>query len=96
MNALSKLWQRYRQLRGARRGLATFALCFAAGGLLIPTAIYLLGRQLLGNYTDGGYFSYLGDFWLQLFRLTPAFWLVALGPYLALWFWRLVRRLPLR
>jgi hypothetical protein len=96
MNALSTLLRRYRQLRGARRGLATFGLCFLIGALLIPLAIFLLGHKLLGDYTSGGFFSYLGDFWLQLVRLAPAFWLVALGPYIALWCWRLLRQLPHR
>jgi hypothetical protein len=96
MKALSNLPQRYQRLRGARREAATLALCFLIGALLIPIAIFALGRVLLGTYTNGGFFSYLADFWLQLIRLTPAFWLVALGPYLALWFWRLLQRLPHR
>jgi hypothetical protein len=96
MNALSNLLHRYRQSRGARRELANFGLCFVAGALLMPVVIYALGHRLLGDYTHGGFFSYLGDFWWQLVTVTPAFWLVALGPYLALWFWRLIRRLPRR
>jgi hypothetical protein len=96
MNAKSSLLQRYRRLRGARREGATFALCLLIGAVLMPIAIYALGHTLLGAYAHGGFFSYFGDFWLRLVTLTPAFWLVALGPYLAVWFWRLVRQLPLR
>jgi hypothetical protein len=96
MNALPNLLQRYRRSRGAQRELATFGLCLLAGGLLMPVAIYLLGFRLLGDYTHGGFFSFLGDFWLQLVTVQPAFWCVALGPYFALWFWRLLRRLPHR
>ena len=96
MNALSNLLQRYQRLRGPRREAATLTLCFLIGALLIPIAIYLLGHALLGAYTNGGFFSYLADFWLRLIKLTPAFWLVALGPYLALWFGRLLQRLPHR
>jgi len=96
MSNTRNLWQRYRQLRGGRREAATLLLCIVIGTLLVPVAIYSVGHALLGSYANGGVFRFLGDFWLQLFRLTPAFWLVALGPYLALWYWRLFRRLPHR
>jgi hypothetical protein len=90
------LWRNYRQQRGLRREGSTLLLCFVIGALLIPIGIYVVGHALLGSYSDGGMFRYLGDFWQQLFKLSPAFWLVALGPYLAVWFARLVRSLPHR
>jgi hypothetical protein len=96
MNAMASWLRWYRKQRGAAREGSAFLLCLLTGSLIVPAAIYLVGIGLLGPYTGGGLGTYLADFWRQLFKLAPAFWLVALGPYLALWLLRLARRLPLR
>lgn len=93
MATLRNTWKNRRRARGWRGELQTLLLCLAAGVLLAPAVIYLVGAQLLGAYHNGGYLAYMGDFGLALLHLKPSFWLVALGPWLGLWFLRLTRRL---
>ena len=93
MATLHNSWKNYRRTGGWRGEFQIFLLCLALGVLVLPAAIYLVGKQLLGAYQNGGYFAYMGDFGLALLHFVPSFWLVALGPWLGLCFLRLVRRL---
>ena len=84
-------WRRYRRTRGMRRELLTLALCLAVGWLVMPVSIWLVGKAQLGAYVGGGFFSLLGDYYLGLFKGSLAYWLVALGPYAAVWLLRGLR-----
>jgi hypothetical protein len=92
MASLKKIWRSYRQARGLRRELITIGLCLCTGLLLVPLAIWLVGTRLLGPYANGGLWNLLGDFFRGLASGSSAFWVVALGPYAALWILRLLRR----
>lgn len=75
----------------AREGIV-FSLALFAGITLLPLAVWLVGARLLGPYTNGGYLRFWGDFFVGLASGGLAWWLLALGPYLLLLFFRLIRR----
>lgn len=61
-------------------------LYFAGGSLfvgliVVPILIYVAGAATLGNYASGGFWSFVGDFYIDFFTGSPAAWTVALGPY---------------
>ena len=84
-------WRRYRRTRGLTRELLTLGLCLVLGLLLMPILIFLVGQAELGPYANGGLGSLLGDYDVTLAKGSLAFWLVALGPYGALWLLRGLR-----
>jgi hypothetical protein len=84
-------WRRYRRTRGPQRELLTFALCIAVGLLVMPLLIWLMGTAVLGPYVKGGPGNLLADYYLALAKGSLAYWLVALGPYAAVWLLRGVR-----
>ena len=84
-------WRRYRRTRGLTRELLTLGLCLVLGLLLMPVLIWLVGKAELGPYANGGLGSLLGDYYVTLAKGSLAFWLVALGPYGALWLLRGLR-----
>lgn len=88
-----RYWQRYRRSSGVRHELTTLGLCLVLGLLLVPTAIWLVGRMVLGPYTKGGWGALLADYFSGLAHGSLAFWLVAAGPYALVWCWRLLRRI---
>ena len=91
MVSLIKSWRRFRRTRGIRREILTVLLCLGIGLLLMPWLIWAVGSNTLGAYTNGGPFSLWRDFLVGLGHGSLAFWLVALGPYVALWLWRALR-----
>jgi len=91
MASLLHTWKRFRRTRGVRRELLTLLLCLALGLLLVPVLIWLVGTSTLGAYTNGGPFSLWRDYLAGLLHGSLAFWLVALGPYVAVWLWRGLR-----
>ena len=84
-------WRRYRRTRGLTRELLTLGLCLVLGLLLMPVLIWLVGKAELGPYANGGLGSLLGDYYVALATGSLAYWLVALGPYGALWLLRGLR-----
>lgn len=84
-------WRRYRRTRGLTRELLTLGLCLVLGLLLMPILIFLVGQAELGPYANGSLWSLLGDYYVTLAKGSLAFWLVALGPYGALWLLRGLR-----
>jgi len=92
MHSALHYWRRYRSTRGQQRELLTLALCLALGLLVMPVLIWIVGAAELGHYTNGGLGSLLKDYFVELAHGSLAYWLVALGPYLAVW---LLRRLRL-
>lgn len=84
-------WRRYRRTHGLQHELLTLALCLAAGLLLMPLLIWAVGSAELGPYANGRMGALLGDYYLALAKGSMAYWLVALGPYGAVWTLRVLR-----
>jgi hypothetical protein len=81
------------QGRTIRREIAIAAALFAAGLVLLPLAIYWVGRQVAGEYAGGGGPLGLADqVWSDFFQLEPSAWLVVLSPYVFVQLARLIRR----
>lgn len=64
--------------------LRNLGLCLAAGLIVIPCLIWIIGRGMLGPYTNGGLFALWLDFGRGLLQGSAAFWAILLGPYLFL------------
>ena len=84
-------WRRYRRTRGVAHELLTLALCLAVGLLVLPVLIWFVGSAQLGPYANGGFGGLLSDYYLALVKGSLAYWLVALGPYAAVWLLRGLR-----
>lgn len=91
MNTLSRQWRRFRGTRGATHELLTLLLCLALGLLVAPAAVYVFGVQVFGPYANGGYLRLMGDFLKAMATGSLPFWLFVLGPYAAVWVWRVWR-----
>jgi hypothetical protein len=82
----------------ARRELILFLVLLAAGLFVLPFIIWTGGFLVLGPYASGGPFALLTNFFVGLAQGSPAFWSVALGPYLLtmllrlFWYWSRGRR----
>jgi len=92
MPSLLNYWRRFRGTRGARRELLTLLLCLIIGLVAMPLLIWAVGSWKLGAYANGGPWALERDFLTALSHRSLAFWLVALGPYLAVWLLRGLRR----
>jgi hypothetical protein len=75
-----------------KREIAIAAALFAAGLLLLPPAIYWVGRQVAGDYAGGGPLVLANQIWADFVQLEPAAWLLVLSPYLVLQLVRLIGR----
>jgi hypothetical protein len=84
-------WLRLPQ--GMRGELLLAAACLAVGALLMPGLIWIIGRTVLGPYAHGSVLALYWDFFGHLAQGAPAFWTIALGPYLLLQFVRIGYRL---
>ena len=79
-----------------RRELLILGIALAGGLILMPFLIWLIGNRVLGPYTHGqepgagGPMRLLGDFFAGLAHGSIIFWCVALGPYILIWFVRLL------
>jgi len=78
---------------GVRGELSAFLICIALGLTLVPLLVWLVGSRSLGAYTNGGALEFWRDDLLALMHFELPHWIVALGPYGALWAWRGARRL---
>jgi hypothetical protein len=85
-----------------RRELIFLGVGVAAGFILIPLAIWLVGSRILGPYTHAqdptagtGPARLLADFYAGLTHGSVIFWCVAIGPFvlisLARIFWGAIR-----
>jgi hypothetical protein len=96
MASLLQSWHRYRRANGLRaEGLALLA-CLVAGLTLVPLLIWVVGTRTLGPYTNGSPIALWRDDMSALLHGSPPHWLVALGPYAALWCARGLRALYAR
>ena len=91
MSSLMDYWRRYRRTRGVLRELLTLALGLAIGLIAMPFLIWLVGSWKLGPYFNGGATSLWRDYLAGLLKGSLAYWLVAAGPYAAIWVFRGVR-----
>jgi len=89
----SRLLRRLGLPQGVRGELWLAGACLLVGALLMPCLIWIVGREVLGSYTHGGLFALLADFFGGLGKGSPAFWAIALGPYLILQWVRIGYRL---
>ena len=91
MPSLLDYWRRFRGTRGAQRELLTLLLCLLFGLVAMPALIWVAGSWKLGPYANGGPWALGRDFFIALSHGSLVFWLVALGPYLAVWLLRGLR-----
>lgn len=97
-NSLLAAWRRYRRRRGIGRELITLALAAFAGLVLMPLAIYVTGRVILGAYLRGttdstpdGPLALWTDYVGELAHGSLGHWIVLLGPYVLYLIWRIGR-----
>ncbi|MBX5459999.1 MAG: hypothetical protein IRZ28_02815 [Steroidobacteraceae bacterium] len=79
-----------------QRELLLFLVLLACGLFVMPLLIWLVGRGILGPYTNGGPFALLVDFFAGLRTGSPVYWAVVFGPYVFVMLlrgvWYLARR----
>ena len=76
-----------------KRELVIAAALFGCGFLLLPLAIYWVGKEVVGDYGGAGGMVALADHvWADFFALEPAAWLLVFSPYLLVQLVRLIRR----
>ncbi len=79
-----------------RHELVLLGAALLLGLLIVPTLIHYVGLQVFGSGTDPATLGdFLGRYFAGLGAMNKTVWLLALSPYLLLWWLRLVR-LPLR
>jgi hypothetical protein len=66
------------------RELLWLLVALAIGLLLLPPLIFLVGSHVFCPYAAGTSRDLVGHFFRGLGGGQPAFWIVALGPYLAI------------
>ncbi len=67
-----------------RRECLWLLIALPVGVLLLPPLIWLLGSHVFGAYAGGNTRDLVDHFFRGLGQGQQAFWIVALGPYLAL------------
>lgn len=82
---------RFRAQSPLMREVVLLAFALLAGITLLPIAVYLTGREVLGAYTNGGLLSFWGDYFAGLAHGGRAWWVLALGPYALIMFTRAAR-----
>ena len=76
-----------------KRELVIAATLFGCGFLLLPPAIYWVGREVVGEYGgNGGVVALADQIWADFLALEPAAWVLVFSPYLVLQLIRLIRR----
>lgn len=59
-----------------------FATLAAFGVLLLPAAIFMVGKAVFGSYGGGGYIEFHGDLLGRLLAVDAAALFLVLSPYL--------------
>ena len=78
---------------GWKRELVIAATLIGGSLVLLPFAIYFVGRQAIGEYAaDAGVLDLAEQIWWDLLQLSPAAWTLVLTPYLLIQLIRLARR----
>lgn len=96
MASLLQSWHRYRRTHGLRAEVVALLASLVVGMTLVPPLIWLVGTRTLGPYTNGSPLALWRDDMSGLVHGSLPHWLVALGPYAALWCVRALRALFLR
>ena len=66
-----------------------FFLWMLAGGLLLlPAAVYLVGKSIFGEYGGTGFTEFYGTLYSKLLSGNLSVWFLVLSPYLI---WQLMR-----
>lgn len=76
-----------------RRELYILGGSLAAGLILMPVCVYIVGTLTLGPYFSGGWVTFFVDLFKGLFRGWWAAWVLVLGPYALVMFLRGMRQL---
>jgi hypothetical protein len=71
-------------IAAVRRELLWALIALPVGVLLLPPLIWLVGSHVFGAYAAGNSRDLVDHFFRGLSQGQQAFWIVALGPYLAL------------
>ena len=72
----------------ARRESVLFLWLLVGGLLLLPVAVYIVGRLIFGEYGGTGFTAFYGMFYSELRSGAPSVWFLILSPYLI---WQLLR-----
>ena len=67
-----------------RREFLWMLIALPVGVLLLPPLIWLVGSRVFGGYAAGNTRDLMDHFFRGLGHGQQAFWIVALGPYLAI------------
>jgi hypothetical protein len=70
-------------IAAVRREALWILIALPVGVLLLPPLIWVAGSRVFGAYTPGGTGALVDNFFHGLGQGQEAFWIVALGPYLA-------------
>jgi hypothetical protein len=54
------------------------------GVLLLPLAVFLVGKTVFGGYAGDGYIDFFSQLFSKLLDLDKAAWFLVLSPYLAI------------
>lgn len=77
-----------------QREAAIAAVALGCGFLVLPFAIFFVGRSVIGEYaSDAGAMTLAEDIWLDLFALRLPAWLLVLSPYITVQLLRWIRRI---
>jgi hypothetical protein len=78
-----------------RREAAIAAAAVGFGLLVLPFAVYTVGRRLIGAYdpNGGGAMALAEAIWLDLLALRLPAWLLVLSPYITVQLARWLRRI---
>ena len=76
-----------------RREAIWLGAALSIGLLILPPVVYATGVRTLGAYAHGGLGAFLGDFYAALLKPSPAAWILAMGPIVAIAIWRGLMRL---
>jgi hypothetical protein len=76
-----------------KRELVIAVALFGCGFLLLPLAIFWVGKHVVGDYAgEGGLLALTDQIWSDFLSLDPAAWVLVLSPYLLAQILRLIRR----
>ena len=67
-----------------RREFLWLLIALSVGLLLLPPLIWLVGSHVFGPYAGGNTRDLVDQFYRGLAQGQQAFWIVALGPYVAI------------
>jgi len=65
-----------------KRESLLFLWLLLAGLVLLPMAVYIVGRQVFGDYGGAGFPAFYGMLHSDLRSGRPAIWFLVLSPYL--------------